>query len=298
QPTSELANPTITVMATTLRTDRRPLCVIGPPVGRTVVASLTPTQWTRTRARRRVDRSAAGAHPSDECGERGASQEVSLPVEDHADLPAEAGSLLIEDAAAHAEPPALEEGGPEPGWTGVDGEVVLPLVRRARPRFGIDGIPARGEVDGGAEPLGDQLREVVDRPEQYGLLVGAVEVPVHHQGVVRGVAPGGLDGVPRAGDREGGGEGQLPVERLDPHGSVLRAPVPRRRVGHELVAHRALVRELGAEAELPGLSGGPGVAPLQVDRVKRIDPVLPRGVDAQPRHGRRPNPAQDDAVVA
>ena len=33
----------------------------------------------------------------------GASQEVSLPVEDHADLPAElAGCLLIEDAAAHA----------------------------------------------------------------------------------------------------------------------------------------------------------------------------------------------------
>ena len=32
QPTSEFAKPTITVMATTLRTDRRPLRLIGPPV--------------------------------------------------------------------------------------------------------------------------------------------------------------------------------------------------------------------------------------------------------------------------
>src|SRR4030095_14781586 len=83
--------------------------------------------------------------PSDGCGERGASQEVSLPVEDHAALPAEAASLLIEDAAAHAEPPALEQGGPEPGRTGVDGEVVLPLVRRPRPPFGSDGLPPRGD---------------------------------------------------------------------------------------------------------------------------------------------------------
>src|SRR4029450_6778014 len=107
------------------------------------------------------------------------SKEVSVPVEDQAHLPAEPGSLLIEDAAAHAEPPALDERGPGPGRAVVEGGVVLPLGRRAHPSPGIDGVPARGDVEVAAEPLGKQPREVAGCPEQHGLLVGAVEVPVH-----------------------------------------------------------------------------------------------------------------------
>src|SRR4029450_9187544 len=108
------------------------------------------------------------------------SKEVSVPVEKEADLPAEPGPLLIENAAAHAEPPALDERGPGPGRALVHGDVVLPLVPRARPSPGIDGVPARGDVEVTAEPLSNQRREVAGCPEQHGLLVGAVEIPVHH----------------------------------------------------------------------------------------------------------------------
>ena len=40
------------------------------------------------------------------------------------------------------------------------------------------------------------------------------------------------------------------------------------------------------------------VVAFQVHRVEGVDPVLLRGVDAQPRQGRHLHPAQDDAVVA
>src|SRR5256885_11753876 len=40
-------------------------------------------------------------------------------------------------------------------------------------------------------------------------------------------APGGLDGVARARDREGAGQRQLAVDRLDARSALLGAPVPR-----------------------------------------------------------------------
>ena len=53
---------------------------------------------------------------------------------------------MIEDGAAHAEPESLEEGRPEPGGAVVDGDVVLPLVGRLRPRLGIDGVRAPAKL--------------------------------------------------------------------------------------------------------------------------------------------------------
>src|SRR5256885_16636009 len=78
-------------------------------------------------------------------------------------------------------------------------------------------------------------------------------------------APGGLDGVARARDREGAGQRQLAVDRLDARSALLAAPVPLLRAGQQPVTDGALGRDLGSAPELPVFIDRPKVVDLSVD---------------------------------
>src|SRR6266436_2353464 len=131
----------------------------------------------------------------------GASQQVSLPVEDQAELVAKRlGVLLVDDVGARAEPEPLEEGRPEQCWAIVDREVILRLVGRRLSRGRVNGIRAPGEVEVGAQAWEQRPREVVSRADQPGFLVGLVEVLVDHRKKARKASPWALDGIAGAGD--------------------------------------------------------------------------------------------------
>src|SRR5206468_11878929 len=105
--------------------------------------------------------------------------------------------------------------------------------------------------DVGAQSRGDQLREIVGRADQPGLLVGAIEVLVDHREVARKAAPGRLDVVAVARDREGRRQRELAVRELEARPAGMGDPVLALRRREERLADSTLIGELRAEAELP-----------------------------------------------
>src|SRR6267143_2837428 len=207
---------------------------------------------TSAKSRSGVCRAKVGSRSAALRSRGGASQQVSLPIENQAELVAERfGALLVDDVGARAEPKPLEEGRPEQGWAIVDREIVLRLVGRRLSRGRVDGIRAPGEVEVAAQARDQHLREVVGSADQPRFLVGLVEVLIDHREKTGKASPRVLDGVAGAGDGEGRRRREIAIQELDARPAGLRDPVLAVRFGQERVADRALVRDLGAEAEFP-----------------------------------------------
>ena len=198
---------------------------------------------------------------------------------------------------AEADPHALEDRHFE-GRAIVDGGVVFCLVRGILACGRIDGIPAPHEVDVGAQAGGEQLREVVGGADQRRGLPGAVEAQFDHREVPGVAAPGILDVVARTRYRERRRERELPVEGLEARAADLGDPEPSIAGSEEGIAHGALIRDLGAEAEFPVFVQRQEVLALGVDGIEGVHAVLVAHVDLQAFQRGHADAEEAHAVIA